>query len=96
MRLDGELSMAISLEHMQQDHLAMSVARAIAAANEAALAEGIEPGSSLVTITEEPSPASRVWRIHYGPRDYVGQRGGDFIVLVDDCSGNIQRILHGQ
>lgn len=86
----------ISLEAMQQDYLVMSVARALSLANEAALAQGIEPANSLVTITEEMSPAGRLWRIHYGPRDYVGRRGGDLIVLVDERSEGVQRIIRGQ
>ena len=86
----------VSLEEMQQDHLVMAVARALALANAAALAEGTEPANSLVTITEEPSSAGRVWRIHYGPRDYVGRRGGDLIVLVDDSGHAVQRVIRGQ
>ena len=74
----------------------MAVARALALANEAALAEGVEPANSLVTITEEPSSAGRHWRIHYGPRDYVGRRGGDLIVLVDERGEGVQRIIRGQ
>ena len=86
----------VSLEEMQQDDLVMSVARALARANEAALGEGTEPAESLVTITEEPSSAGRLWRIHYGPRDYVGRRGGDLIVLVDERGEKVQRIIRGQ
>src|SRR5438034_3471964 len=71
----------VSLEAMQQDRLVMSVARALALANEAALAQATDPDNSLVTISEETSSAGRLWRIHYGPRDYVGRRGGDLIVL---------------
>jgi hypothetical protein len=86
----------ITLEEMQQDQLVMSVARALAVANEAALAQGIDPADSLVTITEETSSAGRLWRIHYGPRDYIGRRGGDLIVIVDEGSHAIQRIIRGQ
>jgi len=86
----------VSLEEMQQDHLVMSVARALALANETALAEGTSPTDSLVTITEETSSAGRLWRIHYGPRDYVGRRGGDLIVLVDERRDVVQRIIRGQ
>jgi hypothetical protein len=85
-----------TLEDMQQDRLVMSVARALALANEAALAQGTDPGKSLVTITEESSAAGPIWRITYGPRDYVNRRGGDLIVFVDDGSQTIERILHGQ
>lgn len=87
---------AITLEGIQQDRLALSVARALALANEAAIAQGTEPANSLVSITEEASPAGRLWRIHYGPRDYIGRRGGDLIVLVDECGEAVQRIIRGQ
>lgn len=86
----------VTLEEMQQDQLVMSVARALAVANEAALAQGTVPAKSLVTITEEMSSAGRVWRIHYGPRDFANRRGGDLIVLVDDRTAAAQRIIRGQ
>jgi hypothetical protein len=86
----------VSLEEMQQDRLVMSVARALALANEAALAEGTTPSDSLVTITEEPSSQGPLWRIHYGPRNYIGRRGGDLIVIVDEQSHAVQRIIRGQ
>ena len=50
----------VRLEEMQQDQLVMSVTRALALANEAALAQGTAPANSLVTITEEPSSAGRL------------------------------------
>lgn len=86
----------VSLEDLQQDNLAMSVARALALANEAAVAHGTDPAESLVSISEESPAAGRVWRIHYGPRDYVGRRGGDLTVLVDDRGQTVQRIIRGQ
>ena len=85
-----------TLEELQQDKLVMSVAHALALANETALAQGTEPADSLVTITEETSDDGRVWRIHYGPRNFVSRRGGDLIVLVDDRSAAVQRIIRGQ
>jgi hypothetical protein len=78
---------------MQQDRLVMSVARALALANEAAVANGTVPADSLVTITEEPSSAGGLWRIQYGPRDYIGRRGGDLIVFVDERRDTVQRIM---
>ena len=87
---------AISLEEMQQDRLVMSVAKALALANEAALARGTDPANSLVTITEELSAGGRLWRINYGPRDYIDRRGGDLIVVVDEGSQAVQRIIRGQ
>ena len=86
----------LTLETMENDELVMSVARALALANEAAVAQGTQPGNSIVTITEEPADAGRVWRIHYGPRDYVNRRGGDLIVLVDEKSQAVQRVMRGQ
>ncbi len=74
----------------------MSVAQALAVANEAALAHGTESAESLVTITEETSSAGTVWRIHFGPRDYIGRRGGDLIVLVDESTAAVQRIIRRQ
>jgi hypothetical protein len=87
---------AVSLEEIQQDRLAMSVAKALALANEAALAQGTDPANSLVTITEATSAGGRLWRIHYGPRDYIGRRGGDLIVVVDEGSEAVQRMIRGQ
>jgi hypothetical protein len=87
---------AVTIETMQQDQLVMSVARALAVANEAAAAHGTDPAESLVTINEEPSAGSRVWRIHYGPRDFIRRRGGDLIVLVDERTMAVQRVLRGQ
>jgi hypothetical protein len=86
----------VTLETMQQDNLVMSVARALTLANETAIAQGTEPADSLVTITEEGSSAGRSWRIHYGPRDYIGRRGGDLIVIVDERNASVQRIIRGQ
>lgn len=85
-----------TLEDMQQDRLVMSVARALAIANEAALVQGTDPAKSLVTITEESTATGPIWRITYGPRDYVNIRGGDLIVFVDEGSQTIQRVLRGQ
>ena len=59
---------AVSLEEMQRDRLVMSVAKALALANETALAQGTDPAESLVTITEESPATGRLWRVHYGPR----------------------------
>lgn len=87
---------SLTLQAMQQDQLVMSVARALAVANEAALNQGTNPNSSLVTITEESSATGRLWKIHYGPKNYVGRRGGDLTVQVDDATGVVQGILRGQ
>ena len=86
----------ITMDRLQQDHLAMSAARALALANDALVAQGRQPAQCLVTMNEEASAAGRVWRIHYGPKDYVGRRGGDWIMVVDEASETVQRIIRGQ
>jgi hypothetical protein len=85
-----------TVEEIQQDGVAMSVARALAIANEAALARGTDLEQNLISITEEAPPPDRVWRIHYGPRDYIHRRGGDLIILVNERGGLVQKILRGQ
>ncbi len=85
-----------TIDRIQRDTLALSVGQAVAAANEAAVAHGIDPQNALVTISEDPSMRERLWRIHYGPRDFVNRRGGDFIVLVDQKMGEVKKTLRGQ
>ena len=85
-----------AIERIQQDSLALSVARAVAIANDTAITQGLDPDQSLVTVMEETPPPQRVWRVNYGPRDYVRRRGGDLIVYVDDTTGTVQRLLRGQ
>ena len=87
---------ASALEKIQHDDLALAVARALTAANEAAAAEGILLEESLVTISEEAPPPRRLWRVHYGPREYVSRRGGDLIVLIDEATSSVQRTVRGQ
>ena len=85
-----------ALRDIEQDDLAMAVARAVTIANEAATREGMDLYQSIVTVTEDSSPPNRVWRIHYGPREYVLRRGGDLTVLVDERDGKVQRLVRGQ
>jgi len=85
-----------TLEELQSDQIVMSVARALALANEAAILHGTEPTKSLISIAEESSPTGPVWRITYMKRDHVNRRGGDLIVFVDSVNQSVQRILRGQ
>ena len=87
---------AATRQNARQTHLVAGEARALTLANDAAIAQGTDPADSLVTIAEESSPTGRVWRIHYRPRDYIGRRGGDTIVLVDEESDAVQRVIRGQ
>jgi hypothetical protein len=85
-----------AIERIQKDRRALALASALAVANEVAVAEGMALDESLITVNEETSAGGNLWRIHYGPRDYINQRGGDLIVLVDQQSGDVRDVLHGQ
>jgi hypothetical protein len=85
-----------TLEKIQKDDLAMSVARAVAIANEEAVSRGMDLSQALVTVTEESPPPDPVWQVHYGPRDYTNRRGGDLIVVVNERAGAVARVIHGQ
>jgi hypothetical protein len=87
---------AITLEKLKNDQLALAVASALAVANETAISQGADPRKSIVTINEENALTGRLWRIHYGPRDYVNVRGGDLIIWIDDATSEVTRITHGQ
>jgi hypothetical protein len=79
-----------------QDELAISLARVMAAANKRARESGVDLQHSLITIMQRSSNGKLVWRVSYGPKDYIGRRGGDFIVEVDPASASITRVLRGQ
>lgn len=78
-----------------QDEVAVSLARVTAAANKRAKELGIDVPQSLITITQVIDDGIH-WRINYGPKDYIKQRGGDLIIEVDAKDANIQRDLRGQ
>ncbi len=80
---------------VMQDELAMSLAQVIAAANRTAREAGRKLEDCLVTITQHTESARPFWRVAYGPRDYVGRRGGDLIVDVDE-DGKVREVLLGQ
>jgi hypothetical protein len=88
--------MTSALETIQKDSLALSVAHALALADREALARGIALTDMLISVAEDAPPPARIWRVHYGPRDYVNRRGGDLTVLVDEQAGEVRRVLRGQ
>ena len=79
-----------------QDTVAVSLAQAVAAANKRAREMGINVQESLITISQTAANGSQLWRINYGPRDYMGQRGGDLIVEVDPGDATVKRVFRGQ
>jgi hypothetical protein len=50
---------------------------------------------SLITITQV-FDSDVYWRITYGPKEYIGKRGGDLMVEIDPHHIRIKRVLHGQ
>jgi hypothetical protein len=88
--------MSATLDEIRQDQLALAVAQALAVANGTVVAQGKDVSQLLVTVTEETPPPDRVWRIHYGPREYRNRRGGDLIVLVNERLGTVERVIRGQ
>ncbi len=78
-----------------QDDLAVTLARVLAAANKRARELGVDALQSLITITQHFDNGPH-WRINYGPKDYVGRRGGDLIIEVDASDISIRQVLRGQ
>jgi hypothetical protein len=79
-----------------QDEIAVSLARVVAVANKRAREAGVDLLQSFISITQGPFDGGIVWRINYGPKNYVGRRGGDLIIEVDPDTANVRRVLRGQ
>lgn len=79
-----------------QDDLAVSLARALAVANRKARQLGVDVVQSLISITQHTGDESSVWRINYGPKDYVNRRGGDILIEVDMQEAIVTQVLRGQ
>jgi len=78
------------------DPIAISLARVITAANRRARELGVDVRQSLITITQYFLDGGVFWRINYGPKEYIGRRGGDLIIEVDPRDASIKRVLWGQ
>jgi len=78
-----------------QDDIAVSLARVMATANKRAQELGVDVVQSLITITQVFDNDLR-WRINYGPKNYIQQRGGDLIVEVDAREIKVTQVLRGQ
>lgn len=79
-----------------QDDIAVALANVLAAANKRAGELGVDVADSLLTISQRIQSNGMVWRINYGPREYIHQRGGDLIVDVGAASGKVEQVLYGQ
>ena len=88
--------MSVTLtDEVLQDDLAVVLASAVAAANKEARALGVNIGQSLITISQDVNNGT-CWHVNYGPRDYVGRRGGDLVVEVDSADATVKKTLWGQ
>ncbi len=79
-----------------EDDLAVSLARTMAKANQRARELGVDVPQSMISISQLLGGEREIWRVNYGPRDYVGHRGGDLIIDVDPRDTSIQQVLWGQ
>ena len=79
-----------------QDDIAVSLARVVASANKRARELGVDVLQSITSITQHSLNGSWLWRVNYGPKEYVGQRGGDLVIEVDPSDASIKQVLWGQ
>ena len=78
-----------------QDDMAVALARVMATANKRARELGVDIVQSLVTITQH-FDNGLLWRINYGPKDYINKRGGDLVIEVGGDDIKIKHVLRGQ
>jgi len=78
-----------------QDDMAVTLARVIATTNKRARELGVDILQSFITISQQ-FDNSLNWRVNYGPRDYVNQRGGDLMIEVNGEDMKIKQVLRGQ
>ncbi len=81
---------------MLKDDIALSLAHVMTVANKRARELGVNIIESLITITQHFLNGNALWRINYGPKNYVGRRGGDLIIEIDATDSSIRQVLWGQ
>ena len=57
---------------------------------------GVDVPQSVISITRYSFNGGWLWRVNYGPKDYIGRRGGDLIVEVHPSDARIEQVLWGQ
>jgi hypothetical protein len=87
--------MTTALDEIGRDGLAVSVGRATAAANAFAMAQGIDPATMQLEITEEEDDPS-TWVVTYHIRNPIRQRGGGMRVWVSRDTGTVTRSIKYQ
>lgn len=89
--------MAVMLTaEVYQDDIAVTLANVLATANKRASEMGVDVAESLLTLTQRVVDDVLVWRINYGPKEYINRRGGDLVVDVAATSGKVAQVLWGQ
>lgn len=89
--------MAVMLTgEVYQDDIAVTLANVLATANKRASEMGVDVTNSLLTLTQRMADDVLVWRINYGPKEYINRRGGDLVVDVAATSGKVAQVLWGQ
>jgi hypothetical protein len=79
-----------------QDDIAVSLARVVAAANKKAVELGVDVPNSAINIARYDRNGIQLWRVNYGPEDYISRRGGDVIIEVNPVDASIEGVLRGQ
>ena len=79
-----------------RDDIALSLARVMATANARARELGVDATQSLITVTQRPDENRLLWRVSYGPKDYIGRRGGDLILDIEPDGSGIAQVRRGQ
>ncbi len=89
--------MAVMLTaEVYQDDIAVTLANVLATANKRASEMGVDVTNSLLTLTQRMADDVLIWRINYGPKEYINRRGGDLVVDVAATSGKVAQVLWGQ
>ena len=86
----------LSQQDILQDELAISLATATAIANKKASEMGVITSESRLSIRQVEENGQTIWKINYGPKDYINQRGGGLLVEVNSSTSEIKRVLKGQ
>lgn len=78
-----------------QDDIAVILARVMATANKRARELGVDVLQSMITVTQQFNNGAN-WRVNYGSRDYINQRGGDLMIDINGEDMKIEKVLRGQ
>lgn len=86
----------ITKSEVLQDELAISFATVMALANRKATELGVNPLESRISTRQIFEDGITIWKINYGPKEYINRRGGDLLIEIDSSRTEIRRVLRGQ